>query len=289
VNYERFCIILNKHIFKDEKRQLLRKIAHAPERFIGLFRPTKPGTKLLQYILQSHEIRMGDALEEIIQQILISLKFDILDKHVKNEKGERLSLDQYFTDRQAYYFIEQKVRDDHDSSKKRGQISNFQTKVEVLHKKHGSKLIGIMYFIDADLSKNKKYYEGELKKLEKSYGVELHIFYGKELFNYLKNPNIWDDILLWLRQWKDSLPELPEINLDTKPKESFDEIKDLEPKTWIKILQNDKIWDEGIIQAIFREGTTLQLLLDFFKSQNTTPYNQLASILSQRLAKYYRK
>lgn len=102
-------------------------------------------------------------------------------------------------------------------------------------------------------------------------------------------PEIWDDILLWLKQWKDSLPELPEINFDITPKESFEEIKDLEVRSWRKILENDKLWEEGIIKSIFKEGSTLRLLLDFFKKQNTPPYTQLTNLLSEKLAEYYDK
>lgn len=69
MDYEKFCEILNKHIFEEEKKELLKKIAERPERFIGLFRPTKPGAKILQHILQSHEIRFGDAFEEIIEEL----------------------------------------------------------------------------------------------------------------------------------------------------------------------------------------------------------------------------
>jgi Holliday junction resolvase-like predicted endonuclease len=287
MNYNKFCAILNKHIFKGEKKELLQRIAETPERFIGLFRPTKPRAKILQHLLQSHEIRMGDALEEIIEEILKSLGFKILSKSIVNESGETLSLDQYFTNGEVYYFIEQKVRDDHDSTKKRGQISNFKTKLKILHKNHGSNLIGIMYFIDPDLSKNKNYYLKEIEKLKKSYGVKLFLFYGKELFDYLHTPELWNDILSWLRQWKDSLTELPEINFDSTPQESFEEIKNLELRNWRKIFENDKLWEEGIIKAIFREGTTLRLLLEFFKKQHTTPYDQLATVLTKRLSEYY--
>jgi len=287
MNYQKFCAILNRHIFEGEKEELLRRIAENPERFIGLFRPTKPGAKILQHLLQSHEIRMGEAFEEIVEEILKSISFKVLSKSIVIESGKTLSLDQYFTDEKKYYFIEQKIRDDHDSSKKRGQISNFETKLEILYKRHGSDLIGIMYFIDPDLSKNKNYYLEELKKFKKFYGIELYLFYGKELFEYLNYPEIWDNILSWLKQWKDSLPELPEINFDTEPERSFEEIKNLELRIWRKILENDKLWEEGIIKAIFRKGTTLQLLLEFFKNQHTIPYDQLTTTLTERLRKYY--
>lgn len=105
-----------------------------------------------------------------------------------SESSETLSLDQYFTDGRIYYFIEQKVRDDHDSAKKQGQISNSETKLKILHKKHGPELFGVMYFIDPDLTKNKNHYLQELKKLEEFYGVKLSLFYGKELFDYLQEP-----------------------------------------------------------------------------------------------------
>ncbi len=287
MNYEEFCAILNKHIFEGEKKELLRRIANHPERFIGLFRPTKPEAKILQHLLQSHEIRMGDALEEIKEEILKSLGFKILSKSIENEEGETLSLDQYFTDDKLFYFIEEKVRDDHDSSKKRGQVSNFEKKLDILYKKHGPSLVGIMYFIDPDLSKNKNYYLQELKRLEEFYGVKLYLFYGKELFEYLGHSEIWDDILSWLKQWKNSLPELPEINFDAFPEESFEEIKDLELRSWRKILESETLWEEGIIKAIFRKGKTLRLLLNFFEKQDSTPYKQLANILTERMRKYY--
>jgi len=238
MDYDKFCSILNKHIFKEDKKELLRIIASQEDAYFGYFSVLTSNIFLhncIQHLLQSHEIRMGDALEEIIEEILKDVGFRVLSKNIVNEEGEQLSLDQYFTDGRIYYFIEQKVRDDHDSTKKRGQISNFETKLEILHKKHGSRLVGAMYFIDPDLSKNKNYYVEELKRLEKFYGVKLHLFYGKELFDYLQQPDIWDNIRSWLKQWKDSLPELPEINFDIAPKESFDEIKDLELRIWRKI------------------------------------------------------
>ncbi len=287
MNYEKFCEILNKHIFEGEKKELLQKIADRPERFIGLFRPTKPGAKVLQHLLQSHEIRFGDAIEEFIEEILSELGYKTLSKSIINKNGESLSIDQHFTDGKIYCFIEQKVRDDHDSTKKRGQITNFEIKLETLQKKYGSDLTGIMYFIDPDLVKNKTYYLQELEKFENFYGVKLHLFYGKELFEHLNHAEIWDKILSWLKQWKDSLPELPEINFDENPKESFEEIKDLELRYWRKLLENEKLWEEGIIKAISQEGKTLKLLLEFFNSQSGTPYKTLANLLNHRLQKYF--
>ena len=287
MNYEKFCSILNKHIFEGEKRQLLKNIAERPERFIGLFRPTKPGAKILQHILQSHEIRFGDAFEELIEEILRELNFSILNKSIVGENGDSLSLDQYYEGKGMYYFIEQKVRDDHDSTKKRGQISNFETKLETLYKKHKDKLVGIMYFIDPDLSKNKNYYLPELKRLSKFYGVKTYLFYGKELFDYLYKPDLWEQILFWLKQWKDNLPEIPEIDFDKTPKESFEEIKELPIRHWRKLLENEKLWTEGIIKAIFRNGKTLDLISEYFRNRNDKPYLELNELLRKLRKNYY--
>ena len=290
MNYNKFCEILNKHIFEGEKKELLIKLADRPERFVGLFRPTKPGAKILQHLLQSHEIRFGDAMEELISEFLKDWGFTVLPKIIVPDPANprnTLDIDQYFTDGETYYFIEQKVRDDHDSTKKRGQISNFEAKLEYLYRKHGQNLIGIMYFIDPDLMKNKNYYTEELNKMANTYGVDLHLLYGKELFEFFDKLDVWNDLLSWLTLWKDSLPELPEINFDNNPQDSFNEIKDLEIRFWRKILENEKLWEEGIMLAIFRNGETLRLLFEFFSGKEERAYQKLAEMIKQKLENYY--
>lgn len=119
--------------------------------------------------------------------------------------------------------------------------------------------------------------------------IDLFLFYGKELFDYLKHPEIWENILSWLKEWKNSLPTFPEIDFDNKPHESFEEIKELTPSIWKKLLKNENLWEEGIIKALFKKGETLKLLLDFFEKQKKKDYQQLAKLLTERLKKYYSK
>jgi hypothetical protein len=288
MDYQEFVQVLNKHIFYGNKRELLVRLASNPERFIGLFRPSKPSTKILQHLLQSYEIRMGDAFEEIIGLVIQCQGYSLLDKNIQGENNELLRLDQYFTDRKKYYFIEQKIRDDHDSAKKRGQMQNFEKKIKVLHRKHGSNLVGIMYFIDPDFSKNKNYYEEQIQTLRGGYEqVELHLFYGKQLFEYLGIADFWDEMLSWLKRWKEDLPEIPETNFDANPHESFREIKDINTRVWQKIISNDKLWEEGIIKTLFRTGDTLKLIQEEFSKMEGKVYRQLADDLKERLVKYY--
>lgn len=68
MDYNRFKEILNKHIFGETTLDLLKNLANKSERFIGLFRPSKPKTKIIQHILQSREIKFEDAIEEVIIQ-----------------------------------------------------------------------------------------------------------------------------------------------------------------------------------------------------------------------------
>jgi len=99
--------------------------------------------------------------------------------------------------------------------------------------------------------------------------------------------DVWNDLLSWLTQWKDSLPELPEINFDDNPQDSFNEIKDLEIRFWRKILESEKLWEEGIMLAIFRDGATLRLLCKNFSKKPERAYQKLAEMIRQKLMKYY--
>ena len=288
MDYQEFAQVLNKHIFYGNKREILGRLASNPERFIGLFRPSKPSTKILQHLLQSYEIRMGDAFEAIIGLVIQCQGYSLLDKNIQGENNELLRLDQHFTDGRKYYFIEQKIRDDHDSTKKRGQMQNFEKNIKVLHRKHGSNLVGIMYFIDPDFSENKNYYEEQIQTLRGVYEqVELHLFYGKQLFEYIGIADFWDEMLSWLKRWKEDLPEIPETNFDANPHESFREIKDINARVWQKLISNDKLWEEGIIKTLFRTGDTIKLIQEEFSKMEGKVYRQLADDLKERLVKYY--
>ena len=125
MKYEDFKQILNRKIFGDQKRDLIEKISKYPERYIGLFRPTKPKAKIIQNLTQSNEIRFGDAFEILIEEYLKENNFEILNKRFKFN-DENLNLDQHFKSENKIFFVEQKIRDDHDSTKKRGQTDNFE-------------------------------------------------------------------------------------------------------------------------------------------------------------------
>ena len=237
VNFNKFKEILNGEVFERSKADLLEKISYKPERYVVLFRPTKPKAKVLQNLLQSQEIKFGDAFEKLIESYFIENGFIILPEKISGEKvNELLIIDQYFKIKEKIYFIEQKIRDDHDSTKKRGQIDNFEKKliaVQKIYKDKGNEITGIIYFVDPDLMKNKNYYEKELISLSECYKINTYLFYGKDIFSYLKVPYMWNEIVEHLKNWKTVVPDLPEV--------AFNEIKDLSIAVFRKLLSNDEV------------------------------------------------
>lgn len=263
MEYEQFESIFNNTIFEKSKSDLIRKIATYPERYVGLFRPTKPKTKIIQNLLQSHEIRFGDAFELLIEEYLNEFGFSILNKKFVDGSGKYLEVDQMFSSENDIFFVEQKVRDDHDSSKKRGQIDNFEKKVEaILENYSGQRVEGFFYFIDASFHKNKNFYAEKIQELSNDYGVPLHLLYGNELFNQIGIGEIWNEMLNHLTRWKNNIPDLPEINFDKNPEESFAEIKQLKTIEYRKLLSNPALDD--LLCVLFPERTTLALLTEHF-------------------------
>lgn len=168
MDYQTFNEIFNRFVFGASKAKLLENIAENPERYLGIFRPTKPKTKLLQNLLTSHEIKFGDALERLIEQYLKEHNFSPLSKKIPyynkdKEKMESLELDQLAKKDNTYYFIEQKMRDDHDSAKKRGQIDNFERKLEALIHRYGENIQGYFYFKDKNEAKERQDEKESLK------------------------------------------------------------------------------------------------------------------------------
>ena len=285
MQYTKFKNIFNETIFEESKAVLIEKIAKYPNRYIGLFRPTKPKAKILQNLLQSHEIRFGDAFEEIIEEYLKEFGYEILNKRFINDDKDELNLDQCFKDKNTTYFIEQKIRDDHDSTKKRGQTGNFEKKLNEMVNKYGEKnLVGIFYFIDPDLQKNKNFYKTELEKMARDYGVKIYLFYGVELFDFLQQEKTWSEILKYLEQWKKEIPDFPETNFDIDVESSFEEIKSLSPALYRKLFQDDIIFNE-IILTVFPEKKTLRLLLDYFKGKSSEKiiYKTISKALEERI------
>ena len=233
-------------------------------------------TKLIQNLTQSHEIRFGDALEEVFTKYLALMGFHNLPTRLANTlSGDVLNVDQLFENDSTIYMIEQKVRDDHDSTKKRGQFTNFESKYFEIVRAYPSKVVvPLMWFIDSSLMKNKNYYIAEMTKMNLSHACNAKLCYGKELLdgNTIKSldDRVWVEILEHLKQWKELLPDMPEINFDNESNEVFKEIKDLNPSIFRQLFQNDEIRKQ-ILPILFPNGETFGRLKSYFNKNATLP------------------
>lgn len=132
ISYENFCNLILKHIEQggDFNDTLLRTVIDNPSRYCGLFRLSNAKTKLIQNVTQSREIKFGDAIEEVITEYIKELGYENHDKNLgEDANGDVLNVDQFFSDGDAIRIVEMKIRDDHDSTKKRGQYDNFRKKI----------------------------------------------------------------------------------------------------------------------------------------------------------------
>ena len=249
LDYDKFVEMLELTIYKNEKANLINKIAANPSRYIGIFRPTSPKLKLIQNITQSHEISFGDFIEDVITYYLGRF-YTNLEKRA-TYKDEDILFDQLFEYDNTIYMIEQKMRDDHDSTKKRGQFENFIKKVEYLKETYPEKNIEAgMWFVDQTLTKNKKYYTKKINKHQNN-GAKLNLFYGDEFTTYLDKKSVWDEMTEYLIKWKIKEDNKLELNFENNWEKTKEElIKNVKKSAWKKIMKNENVVNE-ILPILF--------------------------------------
>lgn len=205
-SYEEFVDKLNSKIKSDDAFyfELLCTVISNPNRYTGIFRLSNAKTKLVQNVTQSREIKFGDFMEDIVTEYIGELGYKNLPKDIGNdEEGSALNADQVFKKDDTVYLIEQKIRDDHDSTKKRGQYQNFRKKYLLLKKQYPCHRINAtMWFIDESLVKNRNYYQSEANA-ETLSGVDINIYYGGKLFSDLfRRADVWEEICSYLSRNK---------------------------------------------------------------------------------------
>lgn len=205
MNYINFKKILfeslNNGMNNDFNEDILLSILENPKRYVSLFRFSNIQTKIIQHFTQKLEIKFGFFLENLLSEYIKEMNYSLIDKSPFIEKG--IHIDQIFSDKDFIYIIEQKVRDDHDSTKRVGQIDNFYIKInEVQNLYPDKKVKAIMWFTDDLFFKNKNFYEKTLidKPIK---NCQTFIFYGKDIFeNIFKRVDIWEEILDYLNRYK---------------------------------------------------------------------------------------
>lgn len=174
--------------------------------------------------------------------------------------------DQLFSFNNTIYMVEQKIRDDHDSTKKRGQFSNFLKKVEYLKSIYSDKkIISIMWFVDPSLIKNKKYYTIEMQNNSFKTDIDMHLFYGKDFFSFLSKEVVWDELLEYLNRWKESENNEVLLNFEENWKETKRELMEKISLTkWKKIFNNERVM-KNIMPILFPSNRHLEIKMEIFE------------------------
>ncbi len=288
MDYPEFHALMHQHVVEGEKRLLLQQIADHPDRYQILFSVNPPKSRLLQVMLTLRENRFAEALRVLIKQLLLEIGYSILPGRIQDAEGNDLAVDPHFAGGKAYYFLDQRLRDDMDAIQRTNLVRNFSHRLDALHRLHGDRLVGILYFLDPNQVKQRSYFTEALAQLRREYSTELHLFYGPEFFAYLGQPSMWVDLVGSLIEWKKGIEEFPLPDFDSDPQSSFAELRSLDHRFWWNLVIEDSLWENNIMQTLFRNGETLALLRDYFSEQNTAPFPLLTRALASRLEKFYR-
>lgn len=194
MNYDKFAQIMNQHIIlADLQYSLLTSVLTSPQRFNSEFQLLSAHDKLKNFLMTSLNIKFGYALEKITLAYLSELGFTALDNTLSNSG---LRVDYLGIKDDMILLVEQKIRDDHDSSKRKGQVSNFIIKCHELEQVYSDNLHKVMWFIDDKFYRNKTFYHSMIP-------AGAHLFYGKEFFSFLGNDSIWDEFKQHLSAYRD--------------------------------------------------------------------------------------
>lgn len=252
ISYETFVSKLAERIKSDSDfyYDLLKTVVTYPHRYTGVFRLSNAKTKLIQNVTQSREIKFGDFMEDIITDYIAHMGYSNLDKSIgTDEEGNALSADQVFASEASVFLIEQKIRDDHDSTKKRGQYQNFRKKFMLLkHKYPDRPIVAVMWFIDDSLVKNKRYYQNEADS-ETVSGVDISILYGEALFTELfRRPDVWNEIISYLQQNKQErsaqILTIPDFDTSDEMLLALQKLKACDKKLFSKLISNLPVYKQ---------------------------------------------
>ena len=175
------------------------------------------------------------------------------------EKGEE-------SERNTIYLVEQKMRDDHDSSKKRGQYDNFRRKYLKLKEDHPDSVIeAVMWFIDDSMTNNRNYYL-ERAEEETEPDINIHSLYGRSFFtDILNRPEVWDEICSHLEQSKkersDDVLEVPDFDTSPEMLNALKRLKKEHKRIYRKLISDDPKYKQ-LRAELFPTEHNLNLIKD---------------------------
>ncbi len=107
------------------------------------------------------------------------------------------------------------------------------------------------------------------------------------LSTYLDSGHAWDLIIKWLGEWKASLPDLPELNFDYDPAKSCEIMCQADRRVWRRALQNEALWNEGVLPVLFPTGEALRAFAQRLAEYDDIPSRSLRNLLDDCIEKRY--
>ena len=262
---EKFKEIMDS-FFNCSIEEYLHSILKDFSRFSSNFQLLSIENKLKSHYLTSLNIKYGYALEAVFKEYLMEKGAIFLNRDIVEGKD----CDQIFIFNGKYVLIEQKVRDDHDSSKKVGQVENYLEKKKYLIENF-SNVKSCCWFIDSEFHKNKKYYEDKLSKEELFYGKEIEDFL-EEIFEDKRCNNFYEWISNKCLNYQKEIVMLDNFSIDFH-KFSVTEIYNL--------LSNENIHAQ-IAEIFFNGKIPYVEILEYVKTQRKVPKKEtLISMLEE--------
>lgn len=258
---------MNEYVPTNFVESTLNKLAETPERLLGVLHANSFQMGSLVSFGYSRNNSYGNAIEKVFSSIIkdngwniepTKYKLEDYDLHnlsisiPRNKKS--IAVDQVFSNDSYYVFIEQKIRDDHDTSKAPGQWANYELKFRILNEiiKHKT-VIGIMWMIDDNFDRNKSFYSNDehMGKMQKEFPKQNFLLYGKQIDDKLNELSgntkkdyfsVFDE---FLKEWHSNAPKIPNLNFDQysfKVSEAFDKMNKNKLESFFK---NEQIIKEA--------------------------------------------
>lgn len=246
-------------VYGNTLKKLINTLATNPKRFISPFSPLKSEEEIRTFLGHSSKIKVGNAYEIILKMLFELIGYELIEKKFSVNNKTKV-IDQLFKYNDRFIFIEQKMNDDHDSTKKEAIIKDFEEKIKHLIEKYGTNIRAYLYFV-TDTVKNKNYYSTEIIKLREKYEIDISVEYGKELFIKENKIELWNLIDNF-----NKTREKTKIKIEFEGENYFLAIKDIDINVWLKILNNEELVKE-VLPLIFPskkvDGVLNLLRLDF--------------------------
>lgn len=211
MEYSVFKLIFDKHLQLEDNEAFVHNLVkdnNSFNRITTSFDIRSFEDRLTKLYLTSIGIKLGDAIEDVFKEYLIEKGAIFLPRDFVEGKD----CDQIFQYNNTVFLVEQKIKDDHDSSKKIGQIENYQTKKNVISKK-SINYNCCCWFIDPLYTKNQRYYKSVLNDDELYYGAEIEQFLKNKVFKDNRCDGFFDQLVTFIEKYTSNFSILNIQNL----------------------------------------------------------------------------